>query len=208
MDAVALYGLLCEFRPRRLVEIGSGHSTRFARRAIKDHSMATKITSIDPAPRAEINELCDECIRTSLEDADLHVFDELEAGDFLFIDSSHRAFPNSDVTVAFMDLLPRIPAGVVVHIHDVFWPRDYPPDWSERYYSEQYVLGAYLLGDAGSRIEILLPNGFISQDAELATLCAPLLEIPGVRWEGDPTWWPFGIAAGSFWLRIRAARSD
>jgi len=204
MDAVSLYGLVCEFRPKKIIEIGSGHSTRFARRAILDNSIATKITSIDPTPRADIKELCDLHIQAPLEDTDLHLFDDLEAGDFLFVDSSHRTFPNSDVTIVFMDLLPRIPAGVVVHFHDIFWPLDYPPDWADRYYSEQYLLGAYLLGDAGSRVEILLPNAFISQDAELAALCVPLLEIPGVRWEGDPTWWPFGIAAGSFWLRIRA----
>lgn len=203
LDAVALYGMLCEFRPKRLIEIGSGNSTRFARRAITDHSLPTRITSIDPEPRAEIDALCDHVIRMRLEDTDLSIFEQLEPGDFLFIDSSHRVFPNSDVTIEFVDLLPRLPAGVIIHVHDIFWPRDYMPSWANRYYSEQYLLGAYLLGDAGARLEILMPNAFVSQDEKLAKTCTPLLEIPGVRWSQDPDIHPFGLGGGSFWFRLR-----
>ena len=82
MDAVALYGMSSEFRPQRFVEVGSGYSTKFARRAIHDHSLRTRITSIDPAPRAEIDKLCDCVIRRPLEELDLSVFDELEPGIF------------------------------------------------------------------------------------------------------------------------------
>jgi hypothetical protein len=203
LDAVSLYGMLCEFRPRRLIEVGSGNSTKFARRAIEDHGLGTHITSLDPVPRAEIDDLCDTVIRTGLEDAGLSIFDELEPGDFLFIDSSHRSFPNSDVTSAFLDVLPRLKPGIILHFHDIFWPMDYPPEWSSRYYSEQYLLGTYLLGDAGSKIEILMPNAFVCQDARLAEICKPLLEVPGVRWSKDPVAWPFGIAGGSFWMRFR-----
>jgi Methyltransferase domain len=200
LDAVALYGMLCEFRPKRLIEVGSGHSTKFARRAIRDHSIPTRITSIDPAPRAEIDQLCDSIIRLPLEEIDLRTFDELEQGDFLFIDASHRAFANSDVTVAFLDVLPRLRAGVIVHFHDIFWPRDYPPRWANRYYSEQYLLGACLLGDAGRDIQILMPVAFIGQDAQLAAICKPLLEVPGIR-TANLSVWPFGIEGGSIWLR-------
>lgn len=202
-DAVALYGMLCEFRPRRLIEVGSGHSTRFARRAIRDHSIGTHITSIDPVPRAEIDQLCDVVVRSPLENADLAIFDQLAAGDVLFIDNSHRSFPNSDVTVAFLDILPRLRPGVIVQIHDIFWPMDYPPSWAKRYYSEQYLLGAYLLADAGRDVEILMPNSFVGHDSELAATCSPLLEIPGVLWKKDVTLAPFGIAAASFWFRHR-----
>jgi Methyltransferase domain len=203
LDAVSLYGMLCEFRPKRLIEVGSGNSTKFARRAIADHNLGTRITSLDPEPRAEIDTLCDTVIRTRLEDADLSIFDELEAGDFLFIDSSHRSLPNSDVTVAFLDLLPRLKPGIISHFHDIFWPRDYPREWSDRYYSEQYLLGAYLLGDAVSRIEILMPNAFVCGDRQLAEVCKPLTDVSGVRWSQDPVTWPFGIAGGSFWMRFR-----
>jgi hypothetical protein len=87
LDAVALYGMLFEFRPKRFVEVGSGYSTKFARRAIDDHLLPSRITSIDPAPRAEIDRLCDSVIRRLLEELDLNIFDELEPGDFLFIDA-------------------------------------------------------------------------------------------------------------------------
>jgi hypothetical protein len=203
LDAVSLYGMLCEFRPRRMIEVGSGNSTKFARRAIDDHRLGTHITSMDPQPRAEIDEICDVVIRTGLEEADLSIFDVLEPGDFLFIDSSHRSFQNSDVTTAFMDLLPRLKPGIILHFHDIFWPRDYPLEWAGRYYSEQYLLAAYLLGDAGARIEILMPDAFVCQDELLAGVCKPLLDVPGVQWESDPVSWPFGIAGGSFWMRMR-----
>jgi len=208
LDAVALYGMLVEFRPRRLIEVGSGYSTKFARRAIREHQLPTHITSIDPEPRAAIDQICDRVIRQPLQEVDLAIFDELHAGDFLFIDSSHRTFTNSDVTVVFMDLLPRLCEGVVVHFHDVFWPDDYPPEWNERYYSEQYLLGTYLLSVGASRLKVLLPNAFIVRDRDLAENCAPLLEIAGIqRSRSDPTS-PYGIGGGSFWLQIGAERKD
>ena len=204
----ALYCMLFEFRPKRFVEVGSGDSTRFARRAIRDHSLPTLITSIDPTPRAEIDKLCDFVIRKPLEEVELDVFDELGPGDFLFIDGSHRSFSNSDVTVAFLDVLPRLRAGVVVHFHDIFWPYDYPPEWADRYYSEQYLLGCYLLGDRGSEVKVLLPNAFVAQDGELAGICKPLLEIAGIRWPGDSMSAPYGIAGASFWFQLGAKTND
>ena len=202
LDAVALYGMLFEFRPKRFLEVGSGYSTKFARRAIHDHSLRTRVTSIDPAPRAEIDKLCDSVIRRPLEELDLSIFDELEPGDFLFIDSSHRAFSNSDVTVAFMDVLPRLKAGVVVHFHDIFWPYDYYAEWADRYYSEQYLLGSYLLGDGASKVKVLLPNAFVVRDPELARICKPLLEIAGIRRPCNAIYSPYGIGGSSFWLQL------
>lgn len=202
LDAVALYGMLFEFRPRQFVEVGSGYSTKFARRAIHDHSLRTRITSIDPAPRAKIDDLCDSVIRRPLEELDLSIFDELEAGDFLFIDSSHRTFSNSDVTVVFMDVLPRLKAGVVVHFHDIFWPYDYYPEWADRYYSEQYLLGSYLLGGGALTSKILLPNKFVTHDRELAEICKPFLEIAGIRRSYHANFSPYCIAGGSFWLQL------
>ena len=202
LDAVALYGMLCEFRPKKFIEVGSGNSTKFARRAIRDHSLPTKIISIDPRPRAEVDRLCDSITRAPMEEVDLTVFDQLQPGDFLFIDSSHRTLPNSDVTVAFLDVIPRLQRGVIVHVHDIFWPYDYPPAWASRSYSEQYLLGAYLLGDGGAKIEILMPNAFVAGDSALVQVCAPLLEMPGIQWSQNPDAWPNGISGGSFWLRV------
>ena len=173
LDGVALYSLLVFFNPKHYLEIGSGISTKFARRAIRDHNLRTKIISIDPHPRAEIDSICDTVIRQPLENVNLTVFDALEDGDVVFVDGSHRVFMNSDVTVFFLDVLPKLKQGVLIHIHEIFLPYDYPPEWRERYLSEQYLLAVSLL--AGSeRFEILLPNVFISRDQELSKVLLPL----------------------------------
>ena len=163
LDAIALYGLLGARKPVRFLEVGSGNSTRFARRAVEDLQLATRITSIDPQPRASIDALCDEIIRSPLEETDLRIFDQLEAGDFLFIDNSHRVFQNSDVTVFFLEVLPRLKPGITVHIHDIFIPYDYPEVWAKRHYSEQYLLAAYVLGGA-AHLEPVLPLAYIYGD--------------------------------------------
>ena len=173
LDAAALYATLAFSNPGRYVEVGSGNSTRFARRAIRDHGLRTRITSIDPRPRVEIDSIADEVLRAPLEETDLKWVTGLGAGDVLFIDGSHRCFMNSDVTVAFLEVLPRLPAGVRVHIHDIFLPYDYPPEWTEHHYSEQYLLAAYLLGGA-SGTRITLANTFVSRDPELSPLLDPL----------------------------------
>lgn len=194
LDTVALYGFLRQLHPARYLEVGSGHSTRLARRAIRDGGLATRILSIDPTPRAEIAGLCDEALRVPLEEIELDVFDSLEAGDVLFVDGSHRVFTNSDATVIFLEVLPRLQPGVVVQIHDVFLPNDYPPEWSDRFYSEQYLLACWLLAES-SRIEVLLPNAFASDDPTLRPILASLWEDPRMR----------GVERHgcSFWLRVR-----
>lgn len=97
---------------------------------------------------------------------------------------------NSDVTVFFLDILPRLPAGILVGIHDIFLPYDYPPQWGERFYSEQYLLAAYLLAE-GSHIEIELPCCFVSSKPELKALLAPLYRHPrlvGMQPSGSLFW--------------------
>ncbi|MCS6817698.1 MAG: class I SAM-dependent methyltransferase [Blastocatellia bacterium] len=193
LDAVSLYSLLRLFSPRRYVEIGSGYSTRFARRAIRDGGLATRIIAIDPHPRIAVAALCDVLIRERLEDLDPRLFDELESDDILFIDGSHRCFMNSDVTVVFLDVLPRLRRGVIVQFHDIFLPYDYPPNWGKRYYSEQYLLAVWLLArDPG--IEVLLPNAFISRDPELSRVLDPLWEHPRMR--------EVNRNGASLWIRI------
>jgi hypothetical protein len=166
----------------------------FARQAIGDYGLRTTIASIDPHPRVEIDSICDYVIRCPVGDLDLGIFEELEAGDILFVDNSHRVFMNSDATVIFLDVLPRLRAGVLVEFHDVYLPFDYPGEWSERYYSEQYLLAAYLLAE-GERFEIVLPNAFISTDEELSGILAPLWDSPAM--EGVERY------GGSFWIRMR-----
>lgn len=142
------------------MEVGSGNSTMFARAALTSANSRTKIVSIDPHPRAEIDTLCDEVIRSGLETVDLALFDRLEPGDTLFIDNSHQSFMNSDVTVFMLDVLPRLKLGVLVGVHDIFLPWDYPADWIERAYNEQYLLASWLLAANGA-FELQLANHWI-----------------------------------------------
>jgi hypothetical protein len=141
------------------IEIGSGNSTIFARAALRRQPSPAKLVSIDPHPRAEIDALCDEIIRTPLEDVDLEIFDRLGPGDVLFIDNSHRSLMNSDVTVAMLDILPRLRSGVLLGIHDIFLPFDYFATWAQRAYNEQYLIACYLLG--GDKFQIELANYWI-----------------------------------------------
>jgi len=127
--------------------------------------------------------LCDELIVSPLEDLAPEFFDQLQAGDILFVDNSHRALMNSDVTVVFLDILPRLRPGVVVQLHDIALPYDYPPEWIDRFYSEQYLLASALLSGA-TRFEVLLPNAYVSMHSDLNSILAPLwsrAELNGAR---------------------------
>jgi hypothetical protein len=193
LDAAALYCLVALRRPRLYVEIGSGNSTKFVARAIADHDLDTRIVSIDPQPRAEIDALCDEVLRKPLEQCNLEVFGMLGKNDIVFADNSHRAFMNSDATVFFCEILPALASGVTVGIHDIFLPQDYPESWIGRYYSEQYLLACYLL--AGTRLfDIVLPVFFAASRG----LGESLLEQ--VRSRNDDALWRNG---SSFWLEMR-----
>jgi hypothetical protein len=190
LDGIALYALLAINKPKLFLEVGSGNSTKFARKAILDHHLNTKIVSIDPCPRAEINAICDEVIRKPVEDVDVCMFDRLDANDILYIDNSHRVFMNSDVTMMFLDVLPRLRPGVLVEIHDITLPYDYPTEWVNRYYSEQYVLAAYLLAK-GNLCDVVLPGMFITRDAELRRELAPIWEnevMKNVKLHGCSFW--------------------
>ena len=194
LDGVALYGLLAQEKPALYLEIGSGNSTKFAKHAIQKKGLDTRIVSIDPYPRAEIDELCDEVIRQPLEHVELTLFEQLQSGDVLFFDGSHRVFMNSDVVVFFLDVLPRLPAGVWVQIHDIFLPNDYPEHWVDRFYSEQYMLAVALLFNS-NQFEVVLPNHFITIHPSLADVLNPLWQAPKLA--GMPT---NGV---SFWLRTK-----
>jgi hypothetical protein len=194
LDAASLVCFVLETRPQAYLEIGSGNSTKFACHAIKSNGLRTKVISIDPQPRAEIDALCDEVCRMRLEDCDHHVFSVLKAGDILFFDGSHRIFTNSDVAVFFLEILPSLPPGVLVHIHDIFLPLDYPPEWNDRFYSEQYILAAMLL--CGDRpFDIVLPNCYVTSDPALLKSAAMLMSGTGI----DPA------PAVSFWIQTKTS---
>lgn len=135
LDAAAAYAMVREAKPRRIVEVGSGHSTRFLARAAADGGLDTRITAIDPKPRASISGLKVDWLRSQVQD--LETFPLLEKDDILFIDSSHQVKPGNDVDFLLHEVIPRLPAGVRVHFHDIFLPDDYPADWAWRRYDEQ-----------------------------------------------------------------------
>lgn len=194
LDAASLVCFVLETRPQVYFEIGSGHSTKFARHAIKLGGLQTKVISIDPCPRAEIDALCDEVFRMPLEDSRHQIFPILQAGDILFFDGSHRVFTNSDVSVFFLEVLPNLPPGILVHIHDIFLPLDYPPEFNDRFYSEQYMLAAMLLCRERP-FDIILPNCYVTSDPSLSKTAATLMSETGI--EPAP--------AVSFWIKTRTS---
>ncbi len=190
-DGAALYTLIGEHKPKLYLEIGSGVTTAFARRSIRDHGLATRIVSIDPEPRAAIDAICDQVIRAGLETCDLSVFDTLEAGDILFLDGSHRVFMNSDVTVFMIDVLPRLKPGVIVHVHDIQLPWDYPDMFTNWYWSEAYILATYLIA-ARDRVRPVLPTAWVCRAPQFENWFAnPPVDLGAQNdgWRGGGAMW-------------------
>jgi predicted O-methyltransferase YrrM len=192
-DGASLYGLIAERSPRRYIEIGSGNSTRFARQAISDLNLPTRIVSIDPHPHTVIDTLCDEVVRSRMEEVPREFWEGIGPEDLLFVDDSHRSFPNSDVTVFFAEVMPALRPGTIWGMHDIFLPWDYPEEWRNRFYNEQYLLLAYLLGGAHGD-EILLPVHWATSQPRLHGILAPL-------WAREDLFRDSGTGGGCFWMR-------
>ncbi|MCK9448744.1 MAG: class I SAM-dependent methyltransferase [Bacteroidales bacterium] len=193
LDIIAIYTMVTEYRPKKYIEIGSGNSTKVVYKAKTEQNLDIDIISIDPMPRANIDMLADKVIRKPFESIEFSVLDDLNENDVLFIDNSHRILPNSDSMVFFLEVLPRLKKGVIVHLHDIYLPYDYPQFMCDRFYSEQYGLAMYLLANP-KKYCTLLPNYFISEDKELSELISSVWEhenLHGVETHG-----------GSFWLKI------
>jgi len=193
LDMVILYTLIATHKPHTYYEIGSGNSTKMAYKSIKDNGLNTKIVSVDPKPRAEIDSMADKVIRKPFECADLDEILALKENDILFIDNSHRIAPNSDSMVFYMEVLPHLKKGVLVHLHDIYLPYDYPQFMCNRFYSEQYGLAINLLANT-KKFTTFCPNYFISKDPELKMILKSMWSHPnlqGVEQHG-----------GSFWMKI------
>ncbi|WP_088242268.1 class I SAM-dependent methyltransferase [Calothrix rhizosoleniae] len=149
-DAEILYTMIRKFQPSIVLEVGCGNSTKITRQAILDGELNTKIVSIDPEPRTEISKLVDKSYLQPVETLakeDISIFSSLQAGDILFIDSSHQLQTGNDVTFLYTQIIPELRPGVVIHIHDIFLPYDYPTHWAieERYgFNEQYLVQCIL----------------------------------------------------------------
>ncbi len=143
-DARIAWALTAMLRPRLIVEIGSGNSTRFFRHSANSNGTGSRIVCIDPEPRAEVSRIADAVHYLPVQNVDLALFDDLQAGDILFFDGSHLVMQGSDTQYVFLEILPRLARGVLVHIHDVSLPYEYKPFYGGRMYGEQYLLAAVL----------------------------------------------------------------
>ena len=152
LDGVAAYCLIRKLRPSRIVEVGSGHSTRFFHAALSDAALSDgggncDFHAIDPAPRADLTQLEGLTLhRNSLQKQGFSLFGGFRSGDVLAIDSSHIAVPGSDVDRLFGEIVPRLPRGAYLAIHDIFLPDPYPEGWRWRGYNEQGMVAALMAG--------------------------------------------------------------
>ena len=196
LDAWMLQAMLRHFRPRRMIEIGCGWSSLVSARVNREHlAGALDLTCIEPYPPDFLGdgiEGISRLIESPVEEVPLETLLALDAGDFLFIDSSHTVKTGGDVVFLLQEVLPRLAPGVVVHIHDIFLPWDYPPDWvmSGRAWNEQYAVRAFL--SFNSAFEILLGVGWLSQFHPAALAAA----LPGYPQD-------YRDGGGSLWLRRR-----
>jgi hypothetical protein len=127
-------------------------------------------------------------VRAPMEDVPASLWAELEAGDVVFIDNSHRTLMHSDATVFFLEVLPSLPSGVLVGIHDVLLPADYFAEWGDYLFSEQYLLAAYLLAGA-SWLRPVFASYWASELSATTKPLAPLWEALGPRVR--PRGWSF-----------------
>ena len=193
LDIIGIYTLIAIFKPNLFLEIGSGNSTKVAYKSIQDQSLTTKIISIDPEPRADIDNLVHNIIRMPFENVNMNIHEILSENDILFIDNSHRFLPNSDSMVFYLEVLPKLKKGVIVHIHDVYLPYDYPHFMCKRFYSEQYGLAMFLLANP-KKYEVILPNYFIFEDPQLSNRMLPIWNHPNLL--------KVERHGGSFWFKI------
>lgn len=152
-DAEYLYNMIRHCKPKRIIEVGSGYSTMMSANAIKanknqDPDYQCEFTCIEPFAQCPwLEKMNIKLIRKKVEDIEYSFFLQLEANDILFIDSSHIIRPQGDVLFEYLELLPELNPGVLVHIHDIFTPKDYLDDWifdRHRLWNEQYLLEAFL----------------------------------------------------------------
>ena len=162
-DAIILFCMIRELKPRRILEIGSGHTSALILDTNERYfDGGIECTFIEPHPELLFSLLRPNqdreprLIPRKLQDVDLTVFDALEAGDILFVDSSHVVKAGSDCQLLFSDILPRINPGTLIHFHDIFERFDYPSEWLRegRGWNEQYILRAFLQFNSEFRIKL------------------------------------------------------
>jgi Methyltransferase domain len=187
-DAEIAYALVRAERPRLIIEVGSGNSTRLFKAAIADGELTTKIVSIDPDPRQDVRGIADRVIAARLEEVpQSEICDTLQSGDILFIDSSHEVRIGNDVLRLLLNVLPALENGALIHLHDIFLPYEYPRRWMIDFlwkWNEQYLVQALLQGS--NQFEVIWPAHYLQRT------------LPDFERYFDHR--PQGLA-GSLWLR-------
>ena len=186
-DAAVYYSLIRHLKPRRIIEIGGGYSTRIASKALTANHSGT-LTCVEPYPDERLNgvSLKVELITKRVEEIDVDFFSCLEANDILFIDSSHTVKFGSDVCYEFLEILPRLARGVWIHVHDIFFPHDYPAEWlinRRLALNEQYMLEAFLSFNTTFSVELANYWTCLEHREAAARL------------------WPNASSASSFWMK-------
>jgi predicted O-methyltransferase YrrM len=151
-DADYLYSMIRLFKPQTMIEVGAGQSTLLSEKAIRENGRESKGYAcrhicIEPYAPPWMSELGVEIIAEAVEKVDVGLFQSLRANDILFIDSSHMIRPRGDVQFLYLTVLPMLEPGVLIHVHDVFTPMDYPKDWIAEdlvFWNEQYLVEAFL----------------------------------------------------------------
>jgi len=194
-DAEYLYNMIRYFKPNRIIEIGSGYSTLMAINAISNNNSdnsnyACHHICIEPYEQPWLEKTEVELIREKVENIDKSLFQKLEKNDILFIDSSHIIRPQGDVLFEYLELLPTIKSGVLIHVHDIFTPKDYLNEWvyeQHLLWNEQYLLEAFLTFNSEFRIIGALNYLTHNYPKEFAEKCPIFANQPG----REP---------GSFWM--------
>jgi hypothetical protein len=197
LDAWALQAMLRHFRPARMIEVGSGWSTLVSARVNREHlGGGMQLTAIEPYPAEFLSGGVDglgELIPAPVQDIPVERFLELAEGDVLFIDTAHVIKTGGDVQYLYHEVLPRLRPGVVIHVHDIFLPLEYPQDWVlvGRGWNEQYLLQSFLAFN--DSFEILLGVAYM------------WVHHPGVLGEAIPGFSRESMGGGSFWFRRRSS---
>jgi len=195
VDAELLYALIRQSRPRRVIEVGAGYSTRFIAAALRRNAQdgaGAEFVTIDPAGSGALEQIdgVTRHIADRVERLPLSTFAALSAGDMLFIDSPHVVTVGGAVPYLLLEVVPRVVPGVLIHVHDIFLPEAYPPTWvmqDLRFYTEQYLLQAFLAFNAS--FEVLLMANYLHTTHPDALGAA----IPSYDRTRDQP--------GSFWMR-------
>ena len=177
-DAEIYYQMIRYHKPKKIIEIGSGQSSLIAMEAINNNkqidNFITELTCIEPFENKWLEKNDIRVIRKKVEEVDTDIFTGLNKNDILFIDSSHVIKPQGDIVKIFLEILPKLKSCVIIHIHDIFSPRDYLENWlkiENRFFNEQYLLEGIL--DNSSRYKIMLSLNLLKYDfyKELKNVC-------------------------------------